>query len=150
MQLINNITFPHDTTNDINRRGGGGLIQLVAYGAPDTFLCGNTGNPNYFNINDSIKNWFINNDDGLPEKEDIGTSIIESKSIFDHYPEYLKNHFTNQIPISFNLNIEKSTIKIQKAWRNSISNPNYKLCKNRLLNEFLEIENINNKICLVI
>jgi len=78
---------------NIDRRSIGAMIQLVAYGASDIYLYGIKGSPNYYNIHDSIMYWFINNDDGLPQKEDIETSIIDSKSIFEHYPEYLKKSF---------------------------------------------------------
>jgi hypothetical protein len=63
----------------------GGLVQLIAEGAPDFFFrC--IGEPNFYNIHNSSKYYFINNDDGFPIKSDLS----EQPFILDHIPEYLK------------------------------------------------------------
>jgi hypothetical protein len=107
-----------------NKRGGGGLMQLIAYGASDVYLTGITGNPQCYNIRNSMIHYFINHDDGLPVKEDLD---IDNSRIFEHYPEYIKPS-TNTL-VSFNINKERSCVKIQRAWRKRIGNPPYTLCK---------------------
>ncbi len=120
---------------DINKRGGGGLIQLIAYGAPDVYLHGNTGNPQCYNIRNSMIHYFINRNNGFPLKEDIDSNTNEKKDFtperrfnieeiftidkgigfFAHYPDYLKPPIDNLVP--FNINKERSSVKIQRAWR---------------------------------
>jgi hypothetical protein len=112
----------------------GALIQLVAYGASDVFLVGNTGIPQCYNINDSIKNWFINNKHGYADTQDIEAYAQKIPSVFAHYPDYLKPSPNDLKP--FSLKKEKSAVKIQKAWRQSIGNPAFAICKNRLMREF--------------
>jgi len=96
-------------TAEINKRGGGGLIQLVAYGASDNWLHGNTVDAQCYNIRNSMMHYFINRDNGFPLKEDIDCNTnpkrdhqpelrfdIDKRPIekgigfFAHYPEYLK------------------------------------------------------------
>lgn len=46
------------------------------------------------------------------------------------------NNIMDNLEFVFNIKKEKACIKIQKVWRNSISNPEYLICKNRILDEF--------------
>ena len=51
---------------DVNRRGGGGLMQLVAYGAPDTYLLANASDATPYNTRDSMASrWFVDREYGL-------------------------------------------------------------------------------------
>jgi len=96
-------------TAEINKRGGGGLIQLVAYGASDNWLHGNTFDAQCYNIRNSMMHYFINRDNGFPLKDDIDSNTNPEKDhrlelrfdidkspiekgigFFAHYPEYLK------------------------------------------------------------
>ena len=104
----------------------GALVQL--YGT-DTFLFGNTSDPYCYNNRDSMMYWFIEYDDGLPSKKDL-LKISNAPHILDHVPDFLKH---------MSIKEERAIIKIQRAWRNAIENPCYKLCKNRLLKEFYEL-----------
>lgn len=128
MKVVNNLVS--ENISIIKNINIGTLIQLTAYGASDTYLCGNIGyDPQCYNVRDSIMNWFINKENGLPDKEDI-----EYNEIFTHYPNYLKPN--NNILKSFDVKKEKAAMKIQNAWKTSISNPKYMICRNRLLYEF--------------
>jgi hypothetical protein len=62
-----------------NRRGGGGLVQLVAYGAPDVFLTGNTGCAQGYNLRDSMMHWFVDRDDGQAVRSDLPTQSLPSR-----------------------------------------------------------------------
>lgn len=119
-----------------NKRGGGALMQLVCYGAPDIYLSGNTFDAQPYNIRSSMMKWFINREDGLAEKDDLkDTRDIELNGIFSHYPDYLKPSELKP----FSVKKERAAVKIQKVWRNAISNPEYLICKNRILNEFNDL-----------
>jgi hypothetical protein len=130
-------------------KGGGGLIQLVAYGAPDVYLTANTGNPYCYNNRDSIMYWFIHRADGFPTKYDL-KSVYQSQNLLDHnspsFDEILSPILYHVPDIAkpngltpFSIKKEKDVIKIQRTWRNAISNPRYKLCRKRLLCEFDEL-----------
>ena len=62
---------------DINKRGGG-LMQLVAYGAPDVYLIVNaTTNAVPFNTRDSMASrWFVAREHGLATRDDIDGSAV--------------------------------------------------------------------------
>lgn len=128
-------------------KGGGGLIQLMAYGAPDVYLTANTGNPYCYNNRDSIMYWFIHRADGFPTKYDLksvdlldhNSPLLDVKKmlspILHHVPDIAQpNGLT-----PFSIKKEKGVIKIQRTWRNAITNPQYKLCRKRLLCEFDEL-----------
>jgi hypothetical protein len=50
---------------------GGGLIQLVAYGAPDVYLTTNGGESLPSNTRDSIMYWFVGRQNGLAREGDV-------------------------------------------------------------------------------
>ena len=108
---------------------GGGLRQLIAYGAPDIYLTCSGDNPAY-NINTYNNCWFVDSDDGVMDKN----TMAISNSIFEHYPEYLKP--SDDIEISFNTGVEKMISRIQNRLRHAIQNPSYVMCQKRLLGEF--------------
>jgi hypothetical protein len=57
--------------NDINKRGGGGLMQLVARGVCD-YLSSNTGcTSSPSNMRDSMMYYFVNTEDGLPTASEV-------------------------------------------------------------------------------
>ena len=88
---------------DINRRVCGGLVQLVAYGAPDTYLFANASDATPYNTRDSMASrWFVAHEDGFASQGDVvGSSSGErepdmstvdyntwqSGSILAHAPE---------------------------------------------------------------
>lgn len=92
----------------------GGLIQLVAYGAPDVYLIGNTSSPHASNSRDSMMHWFIDREDGLAQKEDV-MPWFEMPAILDHVPLIMKPHHDTITP--FRINTERACVKIQRAWR---------------------------------
>jgi len=110
---------------------GGGLMQLTFRGAPDVYLDGDFSEPHFYNSRDSLCYYFINNKDGFPIKSDLPT-VSKQPLILDHVPEYYKPDGLNP----FKAKKERAASKIQKAWKNAICNPEYSLCKNRLLKEF--------------
>lgn len=112
----------------------GGLMQLVVNGAPDVFLTGNTGDPQYSNIRDSVLYYFINSNDGYPTKDMI-KSVRNDTLILDHLSEYDKPNGL----IAYSINKDRAVRKIQNAWKKSISDPNYYFCKKRLINEFNQL-----------
>lgn len=130
---------------DINKKGGGCLMQLLTSGT--VYLHGNTCNPQCYNIRNSMIHYFINRNNGFPIKEDIdtcensnftpelGLNIKEISTIdkdigfFAHYPDYLKPSTNTLIP--FNINKERSSVKIQRAWRKMKKYQNLK--SNRLI-----------------
>lgn len=114
----------------------GGLIQLVAYGAPDVYLIGNTDNPYASNHRDAMMHWFIDRESGHAEKDDMMT-VNDMPNILDHVPYMMKPKHNSIEP--FQLNTERACVKIQRAWKTVISNPSYKLCVNRLHREFKEL-----------
>ena len=74
-----------DPVVDINKRGGGGLVQLVAYGAPDVYLTANAGAARPFNMRDSMASrWFVAREHGLATLEDLyrQTSAVAPLSSF--------------------------------------------------------------------
>ena len=106
-------------------------MQLFAHGDIGNYLNGNTGNPQCYNIRNSMIHYFINRNNGFPNKEDIDTCedsdftperrfnidqqpIEQGTGFFAHYPEYLKPVDTL---VPFNINKERSCVKIQRAWR---------------------------------
>ncbi len=123
----------------------GGLMQLAAMGAYganyytllDMDCRSNMYNkgPLFSNNRDSIMYWFVDHEDGIATEKDIG-DVITTPSILHHVPEMQKPKENCIIP--FNITNEKSCVKIQRAWRNSISNPNYTICRKRLMREFKE------------
>ena len=52
----------------------GGLMQLVAYGAPDVYLVGNTGCAQSYNMRASMMHWFVDREDGQAILSDLPTS----------------------------------------------------------------------------
>lgn len=53
----------------------------------------------------------------------------------------LKNNLNNE-----KLFLEKQVTKLQRQWKQSLSDPNYLICKWRLLREFQEMENVNKML----
>ena len=88
------------TMDEVNRRGGGSLLQLVAYGAPDNYLLsmGDTSDAQPFNMRDSMASrWFVTREDGAAKNEDMlysqGTDMTnfeystwQSSTILAHVP----------------------------------------------------------------
>jgi hypothetical protein len=107
-------------TAEINKRGGGGLMQVAnSYGASDNWLHGNTVDAQCYNIRNSMMHYFINRDNGFPLKEDIDCNTnpkgdhrpelrfdIDKRPVekgigfFAHYPEYLKPSSENLDPFN--------------------------------------------------
>lgn len=116
--------------------GRGALIQLVAYGASDVFLVGNTTDPYAYNHRNAMMYWFINRECGHAEKDDM-IPIVNMPGILDHVPNTMKPNQTELT--SFCVGTERACSRIQRAWRNAISNPSYKLCINRLMQEYKEL-----------
>ena len=114
--------------------GSGGLMQLIISGASDNFLKSYMI-PNCYNVNDSMSYWFIERSDGNANKEDIYCDVQSMPQILDHVGEHSKPNGL----IPFSIKKERAVIKIQNAWRKSITDPNYKICKKRLLNEFCDL-----------
>ena len=112
----------------------GTFVHLLAYGAPDVFLFSNS-TPNCYNVNDSMSYWFIDRHDGNAIKEDIYRDVEKMPQILDHVEEHSKPNGL----MPFSIKKERAAVKIQNAWRKSITNPNYKICKKRLLNEFCDL-----------
>lgn len=86
-----------DTGNRAPQKSGGGLMQLVAWGAPDVYLIGNTSNPKPYNMRDSMASrWFVKHVDGFAKVADIDDESQNSSSdnnesqtkggILDHVP----------------------------------------------------------------
>ena len=66
-----------------DNRGGGGLMQLIAYGAPDVYLIGNGGVP--FNTRDSMASrWFVAREDGMATRDDIVGTLTTTPSTADY------------------------------------------------------------------
>jgi hypothetical protein len=55
-------------------------MQLVAYGAPDLFLIGNTGRAQGYNLRDSMMHWFVERDDGQAVLSDLPTQSLPAGS----------------------------------------------------------------------
>lgn len=92
----------------------GGLLQLMAYGAPDVYLIGNTTNPYVSNNRDAMMHWFIDREDGHAQTEDI-MPWFDMPKILDHVPSGMKP--TQGIIEPFKVNTERACVKIQRAWR---------------------------------
>ena len=67
----------------------GALIQLVAYGAPDVYLIGNTSSPYASNHRDAMMHWFINRESGFAEKDDM-LDVNNMPGVLDHVPTVMK------------------------------------------------------------
>ena len=59
-------------THQNSGRGGGGLMQLRAYGAPDGYLFARGGDEHPHNMRGSM-HWFVGRADGLATADDIAT-----------------------------------------------------------------------------
>ena len=89
-------------------------MQLVAWGAPDIYLIGNTSDPYSYNHRDAMMHWFIDREDGFASKEDM-VPIVNMSSILDHVPRYSKPECDSLVP--FSIKKERACVKIQRAWR---------------------------------
>jgi hypothetical protein len=121
-------------------RGVGGLVQLIAYGAPDAYLIANTSDPHCYNHRDAMMHWFVHREDGLATKEDM-VWVRTMPSILSHVPGPLKPEEGSLVP--FSVMKERSAVKIQRAWRRAVSDPSYEVCQRRLLREFEQISTIS-------
>ena len=72
--------------------------------------------------------WFVHTDDGTPTTEQL-CDVTENAGLSE---ADLATRCTRK---------ERYAKRIQRAWRNVISNPNYVLCRKRLMNEFIEFDN---------
>jgi hypothetical protein len=66
-----------DTVNTQDCKNQGAFIQLKAYGASDTFLTKVIGEPMSYNIRNSLNYWFVENNDGLPTKNQLNTTLSQ-------------------------------------------------------------------------
>lgn len=64
-----------DTVNNQDYKNKGAFIQLKAYGASDTFLTKIKGEPLSYNIRNSLNYWFVENNDGLPTKNQLSSTL---------------------------------------------------------------------------
>lgn len=115
----------------------GGLVHLVSYGASDVYLFGNTGDPYTYNHRDAMMYWFIDRNDGYACKEDM-VSVQNMPGLLDHVPEMMKP--INDCIASFSIKKEKACVKIQRTWRNAISNPIHPVCIRRLMRDFSDLK----------
>lgn len=115
----------------------GAHIQLFALGASDVFLCGNTSSPYCYNSRQAMMHWFVDRDDGNATCEDVW-DVHDMPGILEHLPEMLRPALSD-VTASFSIKKERSCVKIQRAWRNCISNPRQLMCKKRLEKEFCEL-----------
>ena len=99
---------------------GGGLVQLVAYGAPDNYLFA-VGGSYPHNIRESIMHWFVGREDGMATRADMGLQYIPSLP---------------GLSFPFSVRKERAAAKIQAAWRSAIADPRFGVCRRRLAREF--------------
>ena len=126
----------------------GGLMQLVAYGVNDSFLISHDGSLPY-NHRDSTCHWFIDSEDGHARHKDVnprwfaGSEYwMDDRDIPDvlaHVPQHSRPAADSLVP--FRVSTERASTKIQKAWRNAIANPKFKMCFDRLTKEYNELRN---------
>jgi hypothetical protein len=101
-------------------------MQLVAYGAPDNYLTGNTGCAQAANMRDSIMHWFVDREDGVASFEDMPVQHEAhpdvrrwlSDGILAHVPTSLaptRNADGSTLP--FSVRTERAAARIQAAWR---------------------------------
>jgi hypothetical protein len=100
---------------------GGGLVQLVAYGAPDTYLLATGGGSYPHNIRESIMHWFVGREDGMATRADMSLQAIPSRP---------------GLSFPFSVRKERAAAKIQAAWRSAIADPRFGVCRRRLAREF--------------
>ena len=102
------------SVNVNDNRGGGGLMQLVAYGAPDVYLVGNTSDAVPFNTRDSMASrWFVAREHGMATRDDIEDPLASSSTssttdyaawqtggILAHAPETMAPQRGSLVPFS--------------------------------------------------
>ena len=90
--------------NDVLRGSIATRIQLNSLGASDIFLtCPELPNAYAYNTRDSIMHYFINNENGLPTKNDV---LIKNKEkILDNTPIDKRPSLNNLLP--YNISNER-------------------------------------------
>lgn len=115
---------------------------------PEKYLELNALNLNALNLNasyDKIRDdLFIQNKEYMPHSfskwdmkvyQDIMDNDIK-RLHYDNDMDNLKIVHAPDIELPFDARKDKASIRIQRAWRECINNPSYKVCRKRLLSEF--------------
>lgn len=79
--------------------------------------------------------WSLESDDGFPPPKKVGAY---EPCIFVHFPEHLMPPKDN-VTVPFSVGKERAARKIQSAWRHSIADPAYRVCRKRLLSEMEDL-----------
>lgn len=128
--------------------GGGGLLQLVAAGAPDVYLFGNTGCAQAANLRDSLAHrWFVGREDGAATAEDLPVQP-GGRGARPDLRRWLGDGVLAHVPACaaptvapdgstrpFSVATERAAARIQAAWRRAVADPAFSVCRRRLLAE---------------
>jgi hypothetical protein len=95
----------------------------------------------------SMSSFYITNMMNYIDSLDYTISYHRKLVCLDRYMQNFCFYFTNKIlhdnsvndPISIYISLVKSAYKIQKQYKMSISNPAYKMCRERLMKEYKEM-----------
>ena len=103
---------------------GGGLMQLVAYGAKGNYLmAGGAAEAYPYNVRDSVMHWFVDRDDGMVTPADVEQWLLDGLILPPG-------------TFPFSVGKERAAVRIQAAWRRAIQDPRYVTCRRRLRREF--------------
>ena len=115
------------------------LVQLEASGASGTYvlMTGNTADPHSSNACASMQRYyFVGRRDGFAASADlVAVSAGGADNLLARTPAALKPDGL----VPFDVRRERLAFMVQRAWRTSISDPRYALCRKRLRREFAEL-----------